>query len=505
MNVKQDDMPDDGFRHSDIYGTIAYVIVSFFVLGSLAVIASTNIQLEPPNGDIWQHASSVRALMADLTNPSNPFVLSDETSRHFQPLWVLGAAVAPIFGWSEWDIMRIAAYLSMLVLSLGIFYFARIYFRSAWAPVVLLLVMLFGWGLQPTHTGHHSFRTLLYSAPYPATFLIGFSLMSWALAIQALENAKYAIPLSVLAAFMFATHQLGAVIGLIGVGCFVLVWPNVSFRARFIVSLAVIAGLCVSLLWPYHNPLILVLTPGNSTWVGGAKFYGVIHLFAAFVPAGIGILYFRETRARPLILILLAYGAVFLLGLIGVKVAGRFLAPIAMVLQIGLTGVILGLWNSQSLDQRQRKMVLGLASVAVLFSYIHLLSIAVSDELEARTSGVRHFDIAQELTADIPATEAVAASPHAVWPVVATGQRVVSIPWPEPGIHDLAERQQAIASLFDVSLDRAERLEIARRYNARTLIADIRFFPPATVDTLREQAVHVRQIAYIMRFDLSER
>ena len=505
MTSTNDDMPDYGFRHTGNCATFAYVIVSCVVLGSLAVIASMNMLLEPPNTDIWQHAASVRALIADFTDPSNPFVLSDESSRHYQPLWVLGAGAALLFGWSEWDVMRIAAYLSMLVLGLGVFFFAKTYFKSAWAPVVLLLVILFGWGLQPSHTGHHSFRTLLYTAPYPATFLIGFSLISWALAIRALENLRYAIPLSALAAFMFVTHQLGAVIGLIGVGCFVLLWPGVSFRARFIVSLAVIAGLCASLLWPYYNPLMLVLMPGNSTWVGGPRFYGFVHLFAAFVPAGIGILYFRKPKARPLALIFLVYGAVFLLGLTGVQIAGRFLAPIALVLQIGLTGVVLELWNSQTIDQSRRRMVLGIASAAILFSFIHPLSNAAIDEIEARTSAVRLYEIAQELTADIPATEAIAASPHSVWPIVATGQRVVSIPWPEPGIHDLAERQQAIASLFDASLGRAERLEIARRYNARTLIADIRFFPPATVDTLREQAVHVRQIAYIMRFDLSER
>ncbi len=505
MNPNLDKTSGDGVRQAAVFATLAYLAVAFVVLGSIAVIASMNMQLEPPNTDIWQHAASVRALIVDLGNPSNPFVLSDESSRHFQPLWVMGAAVAQFFGLTEWDILRIAAYLSMLSLGLGVFLFAKAYFASPWAPVVLLLVIVFGWGLQPAHTGHHSFRTLLYTAPYPATFLIGFSLISWAMTIRALGNLRYAILLSGLVAFMFTTHQLGALIGLIGVGCFVLLWPDVSFRSRFIVSLAVIVGLGVSAMWPYHNPFALVLRPGNSSWEGGARFYGYIHLFAAFVPAAIGILHFREAMARPVALTFLAYGSIFLIGLTGLQIAGRFLAPIALVLQIGLTGVILGLLQNQNIDSSRRKLVLGFAGVAILFSYMHPLVNAFVDELDVRTTGVKLYDIAQELTADIPAREAVAASPYAVWPIVASGQRVVSIPWPEPGIRDLAERQQATASLFDADLTREERLEIARHYNTRTLMADIRFLPSATVEKLRMQAVHVEQISYIIRFDLVSR
>lgn len=485
--------------------TLAYFVVAGVVLGALAFVASLNLELEPPNKDIWQHAASVRALLVDLDNPSNPFVLSDESSRHYHPLWVVGAAVAGPLGLDEWDILRTASYLSMFILGLGIFVFSKAYFASRWAPIFLLIVLLFGWSMQPEHTGHHSFQTLLYAAPYPATFLIGFSLILWGLTIRALADHRYAVLVLALAALMFATHQLGAVIGLIGAGSFVLLWPKVSLRSRIIVSLAVIAGLFVSLLWPYHNPLTLVLSSGNADWEGGPRFYGFAHLFAAFVPAFVGLLHFREAKARPLVLTFVIFGAVFLFGLTGFKLSGRLLAPTAFVLHIGLTGVVLKVCTDYFNAPTRRRFIPGLTIVFALVLFVFPTSEAIRDELRYRKTALNVYSIGQQLTADMPKTEPIAVAPQAVWPIVASGQRVVSIPWPEPGIRDLAQRQQANASLFDPALSRADRLAVAQRYGANTLIVDTRFLPSNVVETLRDQAVYVEQIASIVRFDLSNR
>ena len=81
------------------------------------------------------------------------------------------------------------------------------------------------------HTGLHSIPSLFEAAAYPATLLIGLSLILWSLTITSLSRmwlAALAIPL---VAFMFATHQLGAGIGLVGAGAilaFGLVPPSGS-------------------------------------------------------------------------------------------------------------------------------------------------------------------------------------------------------------------------------------------------------------------------------------
>ena len=62
---------------------------------------------------------------------------------------------------------------------------------------------------------------------------------------------------------------------------------------------------------------------------------------------------------------------------------------------------------------------------------------------------------AERLTSDIPDDEQVAAFGLTAWPVVAAGQRVLSVPWPEPGITDLAERQEMTDALFDTALSPA--------------------------------------------------
>ena len=67
----------------------------------------------------------------------------------------------------------------------------------------------------------------------------------------------------------------------------------------------------------------------------------------------------------------------------------------------------------------------------------------------ARQDG-SNYASALALTRDIPDMQPVAVYDVAAWPVVATGQRALSEPWPEPGIPDLAIRQAATEQLFDL-------------------------------------------------------
>jgi hypothetical protein len=114
---------------------------------------------------------------------------------------------------------------------------------------------------------------------------------------------------------------------------------------------------------------------------------------------------------------------------------------------------------------------------------------------------------AAQLTADIPDTQPVAAYDVVAWPIVATGQRAVSVPWPEPMISDLAARQAAAEQLFDPALTRAQRIGLARSWGARTLILDRRGpnrrrMPEGLIERLDEQSVRRVEAGPFIRFDL---
>jgi hypothetical protein len=490
---------------------VAFCICAVTLLGGIAVVFGFFLPKHLSNVDVWQHAAALRALMTNLAHPDNPFVASHEGSRHFHPLWVGLAALGRTWHLSVWTLLAVSGFLSMVVLAAGIYIFATAYFRVAWAPLVLLLTMAFGWYLPIDHTGFHSIPTLATSAGYPATLLIGLTLVLWGVSIRALTHARRIILLTPLAALMFATHQLGALIGIVGAASFIAVWPEGSLKTRCFAGAAMLVGVLLSSLWPYHDPLALAFRRSNSVWSGPPDFYGLVFVVAALVPAIAGILGLRTTAVpgagRPLMLALLVYTCLYLVGVTGPQIAGRFLMPMALVLHVGLASFLLRVFSDpQERGGRARAAVLVIGfsmigSHAFLFAQSH----KSTRQQEADVRNV--YEAAQKITRDIPDSQQIAAYDVAAWPIVATGQKVLSVPWPEPMIHDLPTRQAMTERLFDPRLTRGERLEFAKDANVRTLIVDVRFVrgrepSPAVLRRLLKQSVRTEQVGPLRRFDL---
>lgn len=480
-----------------------YLLIAAGTLGVAAFTASANMIADQPKRDIWQHIAAVQALMDNLASPHNPFVASLEPSRHFQPLWAATAGVANALDLTVWQAMTGATFAIMITLAFAIHLFARTFFGSPWAPSVLLFVMLFGWWLPHGHTGLHSIWTLLYGAAYPATFLIALSLIQWALAIRALSDLRYLVAIVPLSALMLATHQLGAVIGCIGAFSFAVAQPGAPHMRRLAVLAAIAAGCALAFLWPYYNPLELMLRPGNSTWEDGPDFYSPPWAPNILVPSGLGLLWLRHREARPLALALVLYGGLYLLGLFGIQIASRFLMPVVLVLHIAMAGLVLEAMSRFTLrGPLIRRAVPWLAvavAVTVSLSATRIYQL-VFDARYAEAPDL--YAAAVELTRDLPDGEEVAALGITAWSVVGTGQRVLSVPWPEPGISDLAERQEKTRSLFDPALSPEARRALADDLGIRVLIVDERLILPADLEAVAAAAVASSSASTLHRFDL---
>ncbi|MEL6682544.1 MAG: hypothetical protein AAFQ09_07850 [Pseudomonadota bacterium] len=460
------------------------------------------MQLEPPNTDLWQHAASLRALSADLLNPANPFVVSPETSRHFQPFWVVGSFAMQTLGITEWHVLAGFSFLSMGLLAVGVYSFARVFFASRWAPLTLLFVLLYGWGLQPTHTGIHAITSLTRTGPYPATLMIGAGFLLWAWVIRALDDPSYNWRVLPLTAVMLTTHQLGAVIGFVPAILFVAFWPNGALRARIFVTVTLGLGVMAAMLWPYHNPIALMLQPGHSDWDGGEVFRQPIYLMAAFFPAIIGLSQFRKRSFRPVLCSFLFFTCVYASSFWGVTIGVRFHAPMALMMQIGLAGVIVKyfpvFWKKAT---TLRLYQVSAALLCIVLIAVPTVRIFV-DEILVMKTRANQLEAAQELTNDIPNDQAIVASEFAVWPVVATGQRVLSIPWPEPGIHDLRDRQKITNALLDPVISAQDRLALAREHGIRTIVVSARYFPAHGQQMLNAISDTRRENGEFIRFDL---
>jgi hypothetical protein len=453
----------------------------------------------------------LRALIESPFSPSNPFVVSAEGSRHFNPYWVAVALVARALDWNEWQAIGFGGFVTAGVLLAGIWTFGRTFFQNPWGPLALLAAMVFGWSLPISHTGYHSLETLIEGIAYPASLLIGLSLLCWALVIRSLESPTRAWLLAPLCALMFATHQLGAVIGFLAAGCFILFWHRGSLGARAIASAAMAAGILLSMAWPHHNPLEAVLRTGNATWTGGHDFYSIHFLIIAGVPALAGLWGLCHPRfartARPVLAAFAMFAAIFALGLADVLIATRFVMPAVLMLHIGMAALMIlagERWSGLS-----KRAQLGTFGAVLLVLHVHAIFTVSHLLMEAdqyAKVGSAHQAAAQ-LTADLPDSQPVAAYDVVAWPIVATGQRTVSVPWPEPLISNLAERQVAAERLFDPALSRDQRIALARQWGARTLILDRRgpnrrAMPKGLIARLDEQSVRRQEAGQFIRFDL---
>lgn len=488
-----------------------YWVISIAVFGALALAFSSDIFLHAPNRDIWQHLAALRALIENPTHPPSPFVPGEGVSRHFHPYWFLLAVVARALRWTEWDAMHLGAFVSLSVLATGIFAFGRAYYRSDWGPLALMGALLLGWLFPFGHTGLHSLPSLFEGAAYPATLLIGLSLILWAVAIASLSRPRLWLAIIPLVAFMFATHQLGAGIGLVGAFAIVAFWPGSSLRGRVLVGVSILLGLALASAWPLFNPFRAVLAAGNPQWRGPPDFYNPALILMSLTPAVFGIL----GLVRPLVpgsrwvfLSALAfYVGAFLLGIAGVMIGARFLMPTILVLHIGMGALIIRIFRGEILKSSRGRIAF--AALAWLCVVTHFSAFARAywrETPSARMVG-NIYDRARALTADIPDDEPIAAYDVAVWPIVADGQKAMSVPWPEPFIQDLSERQAAVELLFDPALTRSQRISLAQRYGVRSLFIDERFAllrkpSPRRLAVLMRDSQSFRRSGPLWRFDL---
>ena len=284
-----------------------------------------------------------------------------------------------------------------------------------------------------------------------------------------------------LTALLVSIHQLGALLAAVVAVPLALAWPG-RFKVRISLLGAMIAGVALSTLWIYFNPIEAVILAGNPTWKHGVSFYSVKLLAGIFVPSVVGIIGLLRSRyggpGKPLLIAFVLSLAAFVSGSFGILIATRFAPLTVMLLQIGFASQLVPFLENPADYSDSYKRWTGLGVYAVLLFETVVTGVSMFPE-QARWE--RKFGNAMAeaaaLTANIPDSQQVAAYDAAAYPVAATGQKVLSVPWPEPFISDLAARQQKVEQLFDWRLSRQQRVALAKKYGVRTLILDDRFGP----------------------------
>ena len=443
-----------------------------------------------PDRDTWHHVAVLRELIEHPFSPANPHIPTEESSRYFTPLYLAAALVGRLLGLSPYTLFGYIGAASCVGLVAGCWLFARRYFASEWAPLALLLTLLFAWGVAWGHTGYHNYATLLSHAPYPSTTALVLGLFCWAITLSGLQADRWSgVPLVAIGAFtalVLLVHQLSGAMMVVGAGSLILFHPHADTRTKAVFLSSIGLGCLATLAWPYFNLLDVIGSTTDSRWRPTLPHKDQLSTaFTAAGPALVGIVGFRKPqggwRWEILLPALLFTGAYAGLYILGSPIAHRVPPAIILFAQLGLVWFILG-----HVERLGDKRKIAMAVLGILVTAAALITGAArAKDLLVRASAGSMASMAQSLAAHVPAGSVSFATENVVYPFQSTGRRVVSIPRPEPASPSLAERQVATDLFFHADTSLEEREQLATRWNASHIVFAEADLSPDVIRSLR--------------------
>lgn len=448
---------------------------------------------DEPGRDSWHHVAVLRELMAAPFSPSNPHIPTDEPSRYFTPVAVVAALIGRVLGLTPHQLFGYMGAVTCVGLVAGCWAFARRYYASPWAPLLLLLTLLFAWGAQMSHAGLHDYSTLLSSAAYPSTIALVLGLFCWALVLHILQSGResYAalFGLAMLSAVIFLTHQLSGLIVLAGAGSLALFHADAGIRAKAGLLAAMALGCLATLAWPYFPIMDVVSSASDARWRSASEQANhVSTMLVLMAPSFAGLLGFRRADGGlrwELLCPALLFGIGYVvLAIQGSAIAHRFPPAIILYNQLGLVWLILA--YAQKTDRKPETKWAVAAAACILIAIAAVTSGAGRlRDLDARASQGSMLAMAEAMAAHMPEGSIAFATEHVVFPLQSTGRRVVSIPRPEPAAPSLEVRQAATDRFFDIATSRAERRALIARWGATHAVFSTVDLDPEVVRELR--------------------
>lgn len=483
-----------------------FIICATILICSISYVhIFTPINIVSYDRDIWHHMASLNALMDSPFHAVNPHIVSDEASRTFMPWYVLLAIIGNIFGLTSTKILGVSAVLSLTFFMVGIFLFSQEYYENKWSPIILMMCLFGTWGLSASYTGYYNLETLIYSISYPYGINLALGFIGWWLTLRQLDNDKINFGLLgfiiFLCAFMFATHQLQGAFAIGGMALFSLFSRQNNISIRIALLGSILIGILLSGLWPYYNPLKMVVATGHANWNGNFILFKPANIaqFTGLAMLGIlGVYNFEQKKIRyDLLLAIVVITAGYLIGeSMSNPISHRFHAFITVFLQISLVAFLLSRF---AIDQPFGKLLAltqkisgGLIVILLavnLYTTVQVYKNTRNYLSHHNTSGPKtwHPDIVNsmsQLKRKVSPDNVMIAHKITAYPVQAYRMKVVSIPRPFPLVKDMAERQQASIDFFSTGVSEAQRWDIIQTYNVSHIIYRLSWLNKSIADDL---------------------
>lgn len=468
------------------------MLLVFSALFGAAVFSYTTYPLGEyfSTTDSWHHIATLRALAEDLLQPGNPFVASDEPTRSFTPHYVLIAALGGAVGMNDpYSLLAIAAVTTSALTPLALVYFLRGYTNSWSAVAGGTFIFFFLWGYPPAYTGFTNIRTLLMASGYPSAFafMLGLVWIGYQLRLQRRQQHSISCfaALAGLTGVVLLVHQLTWGF-FVGFSSLLAVFHSRSWRQATVPIGSILAGSVAATAWPYFNVFDVFRSVGGADWSGASFFSEPVKILLIAGPAlaGVYTCFWQGLRRERLEIVIgtVALTAVYIIGHFALHnpVAHRFFgfSVVFMQLSVWLFSVD---HPSHVLSRAVRNWYF--VSLLVMFHAAIFMFQAFGPRIMESVPSLRPYvgfpppvtrlrDTAAAVAARVPRGALTAASDAVVYPLAASGIRLLSIPRGEPYIRDLPARQQASTLIFDESKTDEERLATLARLRIGFIVAD---------------------------------
>ncbi len=520
---------------SERFAIMIYWVLAAMLVGYMgwAVVADPLFTYDL-NSDLWEHSAAIREWMNDLWHPKNPHLVSEAGSPRYMPYYFLLAVMGKILGLEAIAVLKVSALINIALLTLGIFLFFRTYFRSDWAAVIGLIVLLTGWGSAWSWSNVYQLRTLPYVAPYPSTF--SFALTLVCLWLQTLmlrsENppVKRYIVLAVLVAIVVASHPLTGSFAVASLMLLALFHPGVRKETRASTMIAVAFGLVLAELWPYYSVWKVTLgvsggeaknwiDSGVFTWSARPRlllehpFYNPVRVLIALGPALTGVIcliFLARRREHWFIL----FGALTMIAPYAVNLVypiplgHRFLLFAIFFFHLAMVWATLECLRNMSYGNGTGGMTnavkaassgIAVAIVAGLVINLALVRAEVTERAANRNSVP---DDIRQIVRSVPRDGIVMARPLLAWPIPTFSGKVVSLFHPNPMVPDRAERDRSVAMFFDPATPEAERTRILRTYQVSHVLIDSNDTPVTVMSYLSSVGVIKESLGRLRLIDV---
>jgi len=303
--------------------------------------------------DYWEHAAVIKEWSSNIWSPQDPFLSLDNPSMRFIPSYFVVAGIAGIFNLTAFQALGLGGLLNLGLLLAGIYLFTKAYFKSEWAPVWGLVILLTSWGAVLPRSGFYQLRCLFFVVSYPSVFVFAIALITLWLAVQILRRQFTSLwgyfALVVLPPMMLISHITFGAFALLSVCLLAIFEPGIARSLRIKVLLSVSSGIFLPLLWPYFSlgRMILRLLSEQKYWSKlPTSYYYPKDVLQILGPAVLGIpaVFYAAYKKKNgflisgflVMVLLLAAGVIF-----SVPTGERFLIFAAFFLQLALIWAIL--------------------------------------------------------------------------------------------------------------------------------------------------------------------